>query len=63
MNAYIDHCKYSKGSAGVCGAGGPHAALTDVHVCMHTPHLIFSYLLDPRVILLLRLSHVSRRQV
>ena len=62
MNAYIDHCKYNKGIAGVYSAVGPHAARTDVHVCMHTPHFIFSYLLDPTMILLLGLSQVSRRQ-
>lgn len=63
INTYIHHCKYSKGSAGVCSAGGPHLAHTDMHVCMHAPHFIFSCLLDPTMILLLRLSQVSRKRV
>lgn len=61
MNAYIEYCKYSKGSAGVGCAGGPHAAHIDALVCTHPPHFIFSYLLDHTMIPLLRLSQVSHR--
>jgi len=47
----------------VYSADGPCAAHTDAHVCTHTPHFIFSYLLDPTTILLLRLSGLSQASV
>lgn len=59
LSAYINHWKYSKGSASVCSAGGPHAAHTGMHVYTHTPHFIVIYLLDLTMILLLRLRFLS----
>lgn len=59
MNSNMGHCRHSEGSAGVCSAGGPHAAHTDVHGARAPPVL---YFLLPAVILLLRPSQVSHRQ-
>lgn len=41
MNSNMGHCRHSEGSAGVCSAGGPHAAHTDVHGA-RTPRALFS---------------------